>query len=206
MTGPASRLPAGSDVSLYLVTDSEQCRAAGRTVAQTVAEAVAGGAGIVQVRDKHLSDEEFHELVLEVIAGIAEVRRAEGITRPVPLFVNDRVAVVEILRDAGHDVHVHVGQSDDGPAAVRDRLGPDVLIGLSAANPDEFAAARESGAVDLLGVGPAYDTSTNANAPPGLGPDRLRELVAMAGLPCVAIGGITADRARELADTGVFGV
>lgn len=203
---PVLRLPAGTDPSLYLVTDTRQCADAGRTVAATVAEAVAGGVGIVQVRDKHASDAEFHELTLEVLAAIAEVREAEAITRPIPVFVNDRVAVARVLRAAGHDVHVHVGQSDEPPAAVRAALGPEAVIGLSAATPEEFAAARGSGAVDLLGVGPAYDTSTKADAPAGIGPERLRALVAEAGLPCVAIGGITAERTRELADTGVIGV
>lgn len=206
MSAPALRLPDGTDPALYLVTDTAQCAAAGRTVADTAAEAVAGGVGIVQVRDKHASDEEFHELTLEVIDAIDAVRRDEGIDRPVPLFVNDRVAVAGILRSAGHDVHVHVGQSDESPEAVRERLGADALIGLSASTPAEFAAARSGGAVDLLGVGPAYDTSTKADAPSGLGPDRVRALVAEAGLPCVAIGGITAERAPELADTGVIGI
>lgn len=206
MSAPAPHLPVGTDPSLYLVTDTRQCTDAGRTVAATVAEAVAGGAGIIQIRDKHASDAEFHELTLEVLAAIAEVREAESITRPIPVFVNDRVAVARLLRAAGHEVHVHVGQSDEPPAEVRAALGPDALIGLSAATPQEFAAARESGAVDLLGVGPVYDTSTKADAPAGIGPARLRTLVAEAGLPCVAIGGITAERTRELTGTGVIGV
>lgn len=209
MTRPApvpSRLPAGTDPALYLVTDTAQCLAAGRSVAQTAAEAVAGGAGIVQVRDKTASDAQLRALTLDVLEAIEAVRERESITRPVPVFVNDRVAVVADLIAAGQLVHVHVGQTDTRPAEVREMIGPDAVLGLSAGSAEDAAAARASGVVDLLGVGPAYDTATKADAPTGLGPDRLRDLVAGAGLPCVAIGGITAERAPELRDTGVIGV
>ena len=80
------------------------------------------------------------------------------------------------------------------------------LIGLSAANSDEFAAARDSGVVDLVGIGPVFDTSTKADAPDGIGPDRLGELVAEAGIPAVAIGGINADRAPDLQGRGLIGI
>ena len=73
-------------------------------------------------------------------------------------------------------------------------MGEAPLIGLSAATSAEFAAARDTGVVDLVGIGPVYDTTTKADAPDGIGPDRLGELVAEAGIPAVAIGGITADR------------
>ncbi|MDN6135680.1 MAG: thiamine phosphate synthase, partial [Brevibacterium sp.] len=59
---------AGIDTRLYLVTDSTQCREAGRSVADTVREAVAGGVGIVQVRDKDIDDDAFCTLTREVIA------------------------------------------------------------------------------------------------------------------------------------------
>ena len=66
---------AGIDTRLYLVTDSAQCEAAGRSVAETVAEAVAGGVGIVQVRDKDIDDAAFCSLTRQVIAAI-EIGRA----------------------------------------------------------------------------------------------------------------------------------
>ena len=67
---------------------------------------------------------------------------------------------------------------------------------------DEFAAARDSGVVDLIGIGPVFDTSTKADAPDGIGPDRLRELVAEAGIPAVAIGGINAGNLDEVIAAG----
>lgn len=209
---PPERL-AGIDPTLYLVTDPAQCAAAGRSVADTVAEAVAGGAGIVQVRDKDASDEEFAAVALAVLEAVARVRERSGIAARVPVFLNDRLDVAARLRADGHDVHIHVGQSDAPPAKVRARLGPAPLLGLSAATAEEFAVARATGAVDLVGIGPAFDTSTKADAPAGLGAAAVAELAGLAaaeGLPSVAIGGIDAEGAaalrRENPAAGLIGV
>ena len=82
---------SGIDPRLYFVTDTPLCRRAGRTVAQTAALAVAGGAGIVQVRDKTLGDADFLALTRQVLAAVASATRGTG--RRVPVVVNDRVAV-----------------------------------------------------------------------------------------------------------------
>lgn len=195
---------AGIDTRLYLVTDSAQCEAAGRSVAETVQAAVAGGVGIVQVRDKDIDDGDFYSLTRQVIAAVEAATRDTD--RTVPVVLNDRVEVARRLNDEGENVHIHVGQTDTTVAEVRAALGAEPLIGLSAANSDEFAAARDSGVVDLVGIGPVFDTSTKADAPDGIGPDRLRELVAEAGIPAVAIGGINADRAPDLKGRGLIGI
>lgn len=192
----------GVDPSLYFVTDSALCARAGRSVAATAAAAVRGGAGLVQVRDKALDDAAFQELSLAVLRAVQEA--APG--RRVPVVLNDRVAVVARLLDAGHDVHVHVGQDDAPVAEVRRRLGPGPLLGLSVANPAEVAAARAAGGVDLLGISPVFATPTKTDAGQGLGLARTRELVADAGLPAVAIGGIKLDNAGQLRATGVVGI
>jgi thiamine-phosphate pyrophosphorylase len=202
MSATSERL-AGVDARLYLVTDSAQCREAGRTVAETVLAAVRGGAGIVQVRDKDIDDTEFLTLTREVIAAVGEA--VAGTDRRVPLFLNDRVAVTRHLLDEGADVHIHVGQTDTPVTEVRDLVGPDPLIGLSAASAAEFAAARATGAVDLVGIGPVFDTTTKTDAPAGIGPDRLGDLTAEAGLPAVAIGGIDAGRVPQLRGRGLLG-
>lgn len=201
--GANTRL-AGIDARLYLVTDSAQCREAGRSVAETVYAAVAGGVGIVQVRDKDIDDDAFYTLTREVIAAVD--RAAAGTNRQVPIVLNDRVAVAQRLLSEGAEVHIHVGQSDTPVHQVRELIGPDPLIGLSAATAAEFTAAQDSGVVDLVGIGPVYDTTTKTDAPDGIGPDRLGELVAEAGLPAVAIGGISIDRAAELRGRGLIGI
>ena len=198
-----SRL-AGIDSRLYLVTDTRQCREAGRSVADTVQAAVAGGVGIVQVRDKDIDDSAFYTLTCEVIAAVD--RATAGTNRQVPVVLNDRIAVVQRLISEGSEVHIHVGQSDTPVQQVRELIGPEPLLGLSAATSAEFAAVRDSGVVDLVGIGPVYDTTTKTDAPDGIGPDRLGELVAEAGLPALAIGGISTDRAAELRGRGLIGI
>lgn len=192
----------GVDPSLYFVTDSALCARAGRSVAATAAAAVRGGAGLVQVRDKALDDAAFHDLSLAVLRA---VRKAAG-GRRVPVVINDRVAVAARLLDEGHHVHVHVGQGDAPVAEVRHRLGPGPLLGLSVASRAEVAAARAAGGVDLLGISPVFATATKGDAGQGLGLARTRELVADAGLPAVAIGGITLANAGRLRATGVVGI
>ncbi|SLM94769.1 thiamine phosphate synthase [Brevibacterium yomogidense] len=212
------------DWSLYLVTDTAQCAAAGRTVPQTAAEAVAGGVGIVQIRDKHASDAEVAALTRETIAAIEATGRsispdatpAASSARPVAVFVDDRLEVVKSLRAEGLDVHVHVGQTDEPVEDVRAVLGPDPLVGLSAGSPAEFSVAgslrdETTGAalVDLVGIGPVHDTTTKQGAPAGIGPERTAALASIAaemGLPAVAIGGITADRAPALRDAPLLGI
>ncbi|GAA1552320.1 thiamine phosphate synthase [Brevibacterium picturae] len=220
MNGPerheSARL-ADIDTRLYLVTDSAQCREAGRSVADTVREAVAGGVGIVQVRDKDIDDDAFYTLTREVIDAVDDAladgpgtagagSTSVGTKRRVPVVLNDRVAVAQRLLAEGADVHIHVGQADTPVEEVRELIGHGPLIGLSAANDAEFAAARDSGAVDLVGIGPVYDTTTKSDAPDGIGPDRLGELVSEAGLPAVAIGGISTVRAAELRWRGLIGL
>lgn len=197
---------AGIDTALYFITDSAQCAAAGRSVADTVAEAVAGGAGMVQIRDKDITDAEMYDLTCDVLRAVDEVLGDAKITRPVPVFVNDRVAVVEQLNREGHLVHLHIGQDDTSIAEARQRIGQEALLGLSATTPDEFAAAREAGAVDLLGVGLAFPTTTKKNARDVLGPEKIGALVGEAGLPVFGIGGIDLAGAAKMHGTGVAGI
>ncbi len=196
---------AGIDPSLYFVTDSALCARAGRTVAETVAAAVAGGAGIVQVRDKDLPDAQFLALTRQVLQAVQSVVAGSG-RRRVPIVVNDRVQVARILLDEGADVHVHVGQSDAAPEQVRRLLGPAPLIGLSAGTAQEVAAAQAAGVVDLLGISPAFDTATKRDAGSGLGLQGVRQLAGQSALPSVAIGGIDLARAAQLRASGVIGV
>ncbi|WP_245579721.1 bifunctional hydroxymethylpyrimidine kinase/phosphomethylpyrimidine kinase [Brevibacterium album] len=203
------------DWTLYLVTDTAQCASAGRTVAQTVAAALAGGVGVVQVRDKEAGDAEVEELTREVLAAVADHEASTG-GAPIAVFVDDRLEVVRRLREEGHEVHIHVGQTDEPVTEVRRVLGPEPLVGLSARTPAQFsaAAALRDGAtgaalVDLLGIGPAYDTTTKEGAPAGLGPEGIADLAGTAaqmGMPAVGIGGITAERAPELAGAPLLGI
>jgi thiamine-phosphate pyrophosphorylase len=115
------------------------------------------------------------------------------------LVVNDHV---DIALGVGAD-GVHLGQSDLPPAGVRSRLPRDFLLGVSAHDLDQVRRAVESGA-DYIGYGPVYPTTTKENPDPVQGLEALRRAVEAAGeVPVVAIGGITPQRAAEVAATGV---
>ena len=186
------------DPTLYLVTDTQLC--APRPVADVVRASVAGGVTAVQVRDKGASRRDLLALTRAVQEAVAEVPG-------VAVVVNDAVDVA-LLADADG---VHVGQDDLPVTEVRALIGAHRLLGLSVSSPAEVAAALAlpTGTLDLVGVSPVWGTPTKPDAGPALGLDGTRELAAAAragGLTAVAIGGIDADRAAEVAATGVDGI
>lgn len=187
-----------ADLALYLVTDSAQSLAHGRPIEDTVARAVAGGITAVQVREKTATPEEF----LDVVTRVASV-----LPPHVALIVNDRVDVYLAARARGVRVcGVHVGQSDQPVSAVREAIGPDALIGLSAATDEQLrAAATDPAGVDHVGIGPLHATTTKVDATGALGIDEFARLAARTDLPAVAIGGITAADLPRLRACGAAG-
>ena len=172
------------DLSVYLVTDRALCL--GRDLMAVTAEAVAGGAGVVQIREKDAGTREF----------VALARAMRELLGPlgVPLIINDRVDVALAVDADG----VHVGQSDMHPAEVRRLIGPDKILGLSIDDWDQLEEA-EGMDVDYLGVGPVFATATKADAAAPLGLDGLRRAVAFSSKPVVAIGGISRENAAQVA-------
>jgi thiamine-phosphate diphosphorylase len=160
---------------------------------------VAGGATAVQVREKQADAGVFLDTVLKVAAVLPE---------SVALFVNDRVDVFLAARHAGARVTgVHVGQQDLPVAAVRELVGPEALIGLTANTPAElFAAGREVARVDYVGIGSVHATASKADAAPALGVAGFATLAGSTFLPAVAIGGITAADISGLRAAGAAGV
>jgi thiamine-phosphate pyrophosphorylase len=211
MTRPSLLAAHAADLRLYHVTDSELSGGID-AVPGIVLAAVRGGAGTIQLRDKHASDADLAELVTACrqILTAQLGPRAER----VPLFVNDRLAVAEQLR-----CHLHVGQSDSAPARAREVLGDELMIGLSTGTAEQVRAALAEGAVDVLGIGPVRATATKADAAAPLGLDGLASSLApwraareadgrsARELPrAVAIGGIDQRTAAGIAATGVDGI
>ncbi|GAB3303944.1 thiamine phosphate synthase [Epidermidibacterium keratini] len=182
------------DLSLYLVTDTGLCGQYG--VPRTVADAIAGGVSLVQVRDPNASDAEFVDLARQV----RDVLEGSG----VPLIVNDRVHLVEEVGADG----AHIGQTDLDARAARELIGPERILGLSAQTAEHIDNARSlpEGTIDYLGIGPVYlqTTKLDAAAPQGL--EGTATLAAASRWPCVAIGGITAAVAADVRRTGVDGI
>jgi len=187
-----------ADLSIYLVTDPASAASRGRRVVDVVAAAAAGGVTAVQVREKESDAAEFLSTVLDVAAVLPE---------HVSLFVNDRIDVFLAARARGARVTgVHVGQTDLPPGLVRELVGPDAVIGLSAATTDELRDAEaDPGRVDYVGIGVLRATRTKADAPPPLGLAGFTRLAAATHLPAVAIGGVTLDDVGPLRAAGAAG-
>ena len=178
-------------LDLYLVTDRAMCAARG--LERTVAEAVAGGVTMVQLRDAETPAAEFVELVRRLKAVLAPAR--------VPLIVNNRL---DVALAAGAD-GLHVGQADTPPAEARARLGPDLILGLSVTDPAQLAAV-DPALVDYLGVGPIFATATKPDGAPAMGLSGLAATRAGTALPIVAIGGVDATNAAAVIRAGADGI
>ena len=176
---------------LYAVTDRAWAHDTEGLLRQ-VAAAIDGGAGIVQLREKHLGQADF----------LAEAERFVALCREkgAVSIINDKV---EIAAQVGAD-GVHVGQEDLEAGRARQLLGPDKLIGVSAHSVAEALAAQAAGA-DYLGVGAAFATGTKTDAKP-ISRETIRAITAAADIPVVAIGGISRDNILELKDCGLDGV
>jgi thiamine-phosphate pyrophosphorylase len=161
---------------LYFVTDALDC---GGGLRRLLAAALAGGADMVQLRDKHADD--------VTLLRAAQVFRDASAEHGALFWLNDRPDLAE---RAGAD-GVHVGQDDMPVEAVRSQLGPEVLIGLSTHTPAQLDAALGSGA-DQLSVGPVHQTPTKAGRP-AAGLELIRYAAEHAvDRPWFAIGGIDA--------------
>jgi thiamine-phosphate pyrophosphorylase len=150
--------------------------------------ASAGGVDIIQLREKHLPDEE--------LASVAKAARILCEQLGTLLIVNDRPWVA---REAEAD-GVHVGQEDMPVAEVRELVGPDMLIGLSTHAPAEIDGV-DSAIVDYIGVGPVHVTPTKPGRP-SVGLELVRYAAAHAPVPFFAIGGIDAEHAPDVIAAG----
>ncbi len=162
---------------------------------QVALAAIEGGAACVQLREKHLPDRELLARARELV----EIARPRGVA----VVVNDRPDIAVLARADG----VHVGQGDLDASSVRRIVGDRLSVGVSCSSVEQALAAAGAGA-DVVGIGAMYATSTKAN-PSVAGPDLLRLVLAqpsLATVPHLAIGGIDAERARELASIGCRGV
>jgi len=154
---------------------------------------IAGGADIIQLREKGGSTRRMIEVSKRMVAVCSEAG--------VPLIVNDRIDVA-LAADADG---VHLGQSDFPIPLARELLGKDKVIGGSAATLEEARICLLEGA-DYIGFGPVYVTGSKADAGPVSGPAVLKQVVETIPLPIIAIGGITADNVAEVMRAGAYGV
>ncbi|MGR9167916.1 thiamine phosphate synthase [Rhizobium leguminosarum] len=179
------------DLSLYLVLDPDLC--AGIGMVETARLAVASGATMVQLRDKHAAT------IGMIETGRALKQALEG--TGALLIVNDDVeAAIAIGADG-----LHIGQEDMDAHKARTMIGPDMILGLSVETAP-LAAAVDPGLVDYTGVGPVFATPTKADHKQPIGFDGLAKLVKASPVPSVAIGGLKADHVAQVFAAGAKGV
>lgn len=177
------------DLRLYAVTAGESDPEA---LLREVAEAIDGGARIVQLREKRLMGEALTELARR----FAKLCRERG---AISIINDDPVVCLAAGADG-----VHLGQGDMNPREARKILGPEKIIGVSAHNVAEARDAEAAGA-DYLGSGAAFVTGTKADAKP-IDRESYRAITAAVSIPVVAIGGVTGENMAELAGRGLAGV
>lgn len=156
----------------------------GRSLLEVLEAVLAGGARIVQLRDKE-----------DAARYAAEFRRRTEYYKAL-LIVNDSL---EAALKYGAD-GVHLGQDDPALVSVR-ATAPDLLLGISAGTLAEAKAAEELGA-SYVALAPLFPTSTKPDAGEALGVETLREILSKLKVPLVAIGGINKNNLKEVLATG----
>ncbi len=172
---------------IYPITDT---RLSGLSHAEQVKELIAGGATIIQLRDKHAAPREFYDQAADAL----EIARRQGVR----LIINDRVDIAIALKADG----VHLGQTDMPVSAARDLLGETAILGISTHSLAQ-AQFAESLPVNYIAFGPIFGTSTKENPGLTVGLETLKDVRSIVGsLPLVAIGGIDFATVRATLKSG----
>jgi thiamine-phosphate pyrophosphorylase len=184
--------PNPIDFSLYLISD-RQALPKGRDLLTAVEQALQGGVGAVQLRDKDLSDDE--RLML--------ARQLRTLTRRyrAQLLINGSVDIALASEADG----VHLGASSQSVAEARRLLGPERLIGYSAHSLEELALVAEMGA-DFATFSPIFFTPSKAAYGPPQGLERLAAACSASPIPVFALGGIDPSHIAAVRQAGAQGV
>jgi thiamine-phosphate pyrophosphorylase len=188
-------MPDDLDLRLYAIVDPEQ--SGGHPLPELARMVAAGGATLVQLRDKKSDTRDVIELARAVKAALPP---------DVPLIVNDNV---DVAIAAGAD-GVHLGQDDQNVVEARERLGPLPFIGLTVQTLDHARAAPLA-IIDYVGIGGVFATSSKNNPRPPIGTAGLHAIIdvfryRIGNFPACAIAGITKDNAADVIAAGADGV
>jgi len=176
--------------SLYAILDKEYAKE--RSLTPLAEEAIQGGAGILQLRNKLSASDEFYADALK----IKEVARHFKI----PFIINDRVDIALAVKADG----VHLGQDDLPFAEARKLLDNQMILGASVHNLEEFEIALK-GNPDYLGVGTIYPSFSKTEMK-SAGIEIIEQLRPKTTLPLIAIGGLTVENLEPVIQVGADGV
>ena len=180
--------PASALHGLYAITSEAIC-ADTATLLAAAEDALAGGARLLQYRDKWNSAE-LRAHNAHVLLGLCHEHGALFI-------VNDDIALALACGADG----VHVGNTDASLATARAQLGPQAVIGVSCAGSIERALAAQAGGASYVAFGRFFDSRTKPNAP-GSEPGLLNAARPQLQVPICAMGGVTPQNAGDLIARG----
>jgi thiamine-phosphate pyrophosphorylase len=173
-------------VDIYPVTC--QNLSEGRTNLEVLAAVLAGGAKIIQLREKDWDKKDIYELAVEF--------RKRTLSHNALLIINDHVDVALATRADG----VHLGQEDLPVRAARN-IAPDLIIGASSHNFMEALKAEQDGA-DYVNIGPIFPTKTKENTVSFLGPEAISEIGPKLTVPFTTMGGIHPGNIGRVLEAG----
>ncbi len=177
-------------LALYLVTARYDWKE--EDFLKKVEEACRSGVTLVQLREKECSTREYYELAKKVKT-ITDMYQ-------IPLIIDDRVDICLAVDASG----VHIGADELPVEVVRNMIGKDKILGVTAKTVERALEAEQNGA-DYLGVGAIYPTTTKVITQP-TSIETLKAIAATVSIPIVAIGGIKEDNMEPLKGTGITGV
>lgn len=180
-----------SRLKICYITDRKSLP--GRSLETFAPEVIKAGVDLIQVREKDLETRALLDLAQCLVTA------SQGHASRV--VINDRVGVALAAGAAG----VHLGHQSLPTAAVRRIVPLEFQIGVSCHSAAEVRAAQEAGANYVL-LGPIFKTPSKIAYGPPLGLEALRQAAAEVGIPVLALGGITVDRARRCRDAGAAGI
>lgn len=177
-------------MQLYAVTD--RAWTGNKTLYEQIKEALENGVTCVQLREKNLDEASF----------IEEAKKISVLCRQynTPFIVNDNVNVAIASNADG----IHIGQEDMGLKDVREIVGENMIIGISAHTVEEAKFAQENGA-DYIGIGAVFETSTK-NDVDVIPYEKVKSICDAVDIPKLAIGGINAENILKLKGSGIDGV
>lgn len=176
---------------LYVVTDEELSH--GVSHVEIARQAVAGGADVIQLREKKIPGRDLFRIACDIRSVTA---------RSGALFiVNDRLDIALASKADG----VHIGQQDLPLSVIRPLAQSPFIIGISVSSVEQAKVAEQGGA-DYVAVSPVFPTGSKLDAGPGLGLGLVREISDAVSIPVIGIGGIHINNAFEVFTAGADGV
>lgn len=172
---------------LYVITDPALTPPA--TIVSRCADALNGGARIIQLRDKSAD----HGARLAQAFELGRLCR----THDAVFIINDDA---RLAAECGAD-GVHIGREDHALTEARALLGEQAIIGVSCYNELERALDAEQQGADYIAFGRFYPSNTKPGAVQAT-PSLLEQARKRLSIPVAAIGGITAANTRPLIDAG----